>query len=122
MAIPEQYANLVSRLISLTREDKVDWERAAKMGTFGFTATIGDSKVILYYDAESFVEPVVLAIENNRGERVDSFEVAEGATDYSKMKGLWDAARRGALRVDETIAGLERGLEQLGRSEGDPSS
>ena len=109
--IPENYKQLIEKIITATRQKKVVWEKTSR--TDEFKSMIGASMVTTdNWDDPDGIEYVDFAIWNSDGVQVDSVQGEEGTADYREIMELYSAAKASYLKVDETIADILEHLDK----------
>ena len=112
MPIPKSYATLVNLLYQRTDAGKVNWHKTATASTVAvyfedFALMISERRSS--YDNEVFVR---VALVDTDGDEIDVFIFPEDDEDYAIMSGLYTAARRKALRIDDALNTMLHELEQ----------
>lgn len=120
--IKEKYETLIKKLIEVTGEGKVVWEKTSSRNEY--QAKIGDNAVnIGLFDPEDITNSFIftpndcipklyyyLTVVNSDGVPVDSETREETDAGFDKLKTLFDEARRKYLKVDETLDDILRNL------------
>jgi hypothetical protein len=110
MPIPETYRPIINKLIARTTAGTALW-------------TDQRGQYALHFDQYSFSifeynedrdEGVVCILRDKAGKIIDNFSVERGEGDYKTLKGLFDMARRRALKVDDAIDSLKNALDTDG--------
>lgn len=103
--IPENYKELIDKLVQATRQKKIAWEKTSRAGEF--KSMIGSSMVTTdNWDAPNGITYVDFAIWNSNGVQVDSVQGEEGSGEYEEIMELYSAAKASYLKADETIADI----------------
>ncbi len=120
--IKEKYETLIKRLIEVTDEGKIVWERTSSKDEY--QAKIGDNAVnIGFFDPEDIANTFIfttgvgkpklyyyLTVVNSDGVPVDSESREESDAGFDKLKTLFNEVRRKYLRVDETLDDILKNL------------
>lgn len=109
----EKYQQIVTMLLALTDEGKVEWE---KTSSNEYKVSIGSSSIsILYHEASPNIFVVnstpdvtylKLLLWNQNGELIDDVKIEKrdyGSTDYDNLMSLYTAARRQYGKVYVTL-------------------
>lgn len=109
----EKYQQIVTMLITLTDEGRVEWE---KTSSNEYKVSIGNSSIsILYHEANPNcmyvnstpdVTFLRLILWNQNGELIDEERIEKrdyGSTDYDNLMSLYTAARRQYGKVYVTL-------------------
>lgn len=120
--IKEKYETLIKKLIEVTDEGKVVWEKTSSKDEY--QAKIGDNAVnIGFFDPEDITNSFIfspngstprlyyyLTVVNSDGVPVDSESREETDAGFDKLKTLFNEARRKYLKVDETLDDILKNL------------
>lgn len=111
--IPEEYKELVDKLVTLTENRKINWETTSDTTKFSF----GGSKVsALIYNGNDFQtgeDFVRLELLDILGDQIDGFYVDEHDEDFPKMLALYNSSKRNALKIEESISSLLNDLNKI---------
>ena len=121
----EKYQQIVKKLLSLTSEGKVEWE---KTSANEYKAAIGNNYIsIHYHEPNSYVfiknstpdvASVMLMLWNQNGELLDT-EIVEkseyGSSDFDKLMSLYVAARRSYRNVYDTLDDIISDLDKVAK-------
>jgi hypothetical protein len=102
--------DLTPILLTKTREGKLQWEDG---GSGSFLASVDDVTLKVEYDNVSREVDHRLRLLNDDGEVIEEFVPRRGTDKAGPLAELYDLARRRALKVDESLAKLERSLKTL---------
>lgn len=118
----EKYQQIVTMLLALTDEGKVEWE---KTSANEYKVGIGKHYIsVLYHEAtphyfdmdeEPDVSFLKLSLWNEDGELLDDVKIENrkyGSTDYDNLMGLYTAARRAYGKVYDTLDSIITDLEK----------
>lgn len=95
-----------------TNGNKLSWKVAP--GDSTFATVIDDVTVqIEYRTFEDAMPDYRLTIRNKAGNEIESYFQERDDADFDILQDLHGAARRNALKIDETLAKLERALKNL---------
>ena len=123
----EKYQQIVKMLLSLTSEDKLEWEKTSGNE---YKVNIGKNDIsILYHEANpySFVANATpdvpflkLLLWDQNGELVDEEKVEKrdySSIDYDNLMNLFVAARRSYGKVYETLDDILVDLKKTGKED-----
>ena len=109
----EKYQQIVSMLLTLTSEERVEWEKTSGNE---YKVNVGNNCItIMYHEANPYnavvnVAPdttfLKLLLWNQDGELIDDVKIEKrdfGSADYDKLMALYVAARRSYGKVYETL-------------------
>ena len=102
-------SQIVSRLDALTGQNRVPWRPTSDKSAF--VAVYGDLSVRIASRGDEPRNTIVLGVYDGQGNLIDSatFDGSNpyaGFTDSSKLKSLYQAAKRTALGVDQRLTNL----------------
>lgn len=123
----EKYQQIVKLLLSLTSEDKLEWEKTSGNE---YKVCIGKNDIsILYHEANPYnfvanaapdVSFLKLLLWDQNGELLDEEMVEKrdySSIDYDNLMNLFVAARRNYGKVYETLDDILLDLEKTGKVE-----
>jgi hypothetical protein len=123
----EKYQQIVKMLLSLTSEDKLEWEKTSGNE---YKVSIGKNDIsILYHEASPYsfvanaapdVSFLKLLLWDQNGELLDEEKVEKrdyGSIDYDNLMNLYVAARRSYGKVYETLDDILLDLEKAGKED-----
>ena len=110
MAFQEQVEKLVQKLTGLTQEGKVLWEQTVDERTFlaSVASVVISVRELPPYDAPDYQ----FTIRNAEGRVLDE-AIARGGDEWTRLRGLYEMARRQALHVDEALSDILASLERI---------
>jgi hypothetical protein len=110
MALQEQTAKLVSRLLQLSDQGKVSWQETADESTF--LTSVGKFVVTIGKPSQNTCS---LTITDQTGKILEESneENQYPYQEYRQLANLHELARRRALNVDEALTEMLSSLEQI---------
>lgn len=108
----EKYQQIVSMLLTLTNEGKVEWEKTSgdeykvKVGNCYISILLHEASPSFMVNATPDVTYLKLKLWNQNGELLDDEKVEKreyGSTDYDSLMSLYHAARRAYGKVYVTL-------------------
>ena len=119
----EKYQQIVSMLLTLTSEERVEWERTSGNE---YRVNVGKNCItIMYHEANPYnavvnVTPdttfLKLLLWNQDGELIDDVKIEKrdfGSADYDNLMALYVAARRSYGKVYETLDNIISDLTKV---------
>ena len=119
----EKYQQIVSMLLTLTSEERVEWEKTSGNE---YKVNIGNNYItILYHEANPFVvianaapdkDFLKLLLWNQNGELIDEVKIEKrdfASTDYDNLMALYVAARRSYGKVYDTLDSIISDLNKV---------
>jgi len=119
----EKYQQIVSMLLTLTSEERVEWEKTSGNE---YKVNIGKNCItIMYHEANPYSAVVnatpdttflKLLLWNQDGELIDDVKIEKrdfGSTDYDNLMALYVAARRSYGKVYETLDNIISDLTKV---------
>lgn len=123
----EKYQQIVSMLLTLTSEERVEWEKTSGNE---YKVNIGNNYItILYHEANPFVvianaapdkDFLKLLLWNQNGELIDEVKIEKrdfGSTDYDNLMALYVAARRSYGKVYDTLDSIISDLKKVSKED-----
>lgn len=121
----EKYQQIVKKLLSLTSEGKVEWE---KTSADEYKVGIGNNYISIHYhepgsyffikNSTPDVASLMIKIWNQNGELLDT-EIVEkseyGSSDFDKLMSLYVAARRSYRNVYDTLDDIISDLDKVAK-------
>ena len=109
---------LIKRLLELTRNGTIHWERINRRSVEPFIIDLTESSIRLRSLGDNQRAPYFLDILNSDGIRIETIR-ARDAEETEMFEELYQLARREVLNVDEVINSVIRDLneEQKGKNE-----
>lgn len=109
MPIPKDYREIVSKLMRMTNEDRVNW----KAGNFGVEVTVDRSRFTLWAGTDEHTEEpfVSFALMESNGQTLDSWFVDANDDDFELMSNLQGAAKRHAMGIPQRLSELRNILD-----------
>ncbi|MGD9614422.1 MAG: hypothetical protein AB7H90_08490 [Alphaproteobacteria bacterium] len=97
---------LVQAIFEKTRAGKLLW---SELASNAFLTNIGDNSAVISREGNNFD----LVFRNSEGHVLE--EIYAGRSEYNEanLDELYEAARRQALRVNETLIEMKRNLDKL---------
>ena len=112
MPIPNEFANIVDRIIELSRRRMVKWKEGADEHIF--LTSLKDFSVKVEQVEVELDEPMYeFGIVNKEGRDLDAFRLTRYDPHYPKIFELWRMARRQALRLDDALRDVAKALADL---------
>jgi hypothetical protein len=106
-----ELAPYAAQLLDKTNERKIEWTEEAKNT---FVTEVGGITVQVRYRTFVTGSPDYrIAITNNAGQEIGAYFQERGNEDYTLLRTLYTAAKRSALKADETLAKLSKALKDL---------
>lgn len=114
MKIPDIYSNFVYTLLEKTERGNLMWINNDSYMTETFTTHIDDSNSVNIWAgyADSGERFISFALIDRYGEVSDSWYVDRYDEDFTLMQELYNAARRSANGINETIQNLQAILDK----------
>ena len=119
----EKYHQIVSMLLTLTSEERVEWEKTSGNE---YKVNVGKNCItIMYHEANPYsavvnVTPdttfLKLLLWNQDGELIDDVKIEKrdfGSADYDNLMALYVAARRSYGKVYETLDNIISDLTKV---------
>ncbi len=119
----EKYQQIVSMLLTLTSEERVEWEKTSGNE---YKVNVGKNCItIMYHEANPYsavvnVTPdttfLKLLLWNQDGELIDDVKIEKrdfGSADYDNLMALYVAARRSYGKVYETLDNIISDLTKV---------
>lgn len=119
----EKYQQIVSMLLTLTSEERVEWEKTSGNE---YKINVGKNCItIMYHEANPYnavvnVTPdttfIKLLLWNQDGELIDDVKIEKrdfGSADYDNLMALYVAARRSYGKVYETLDNIISDLTKV---------
>lgn len=119
----EKYQQIVSMLLTLTSEERVEWEKTSGNE---YKVNVGKNCItIMYHEANPYsavvnVTPdttfLKLLLWNQDGELIDDVKIEKrdfGSADYDNLMALYVAARRSYGKVYETLDNIISDLSKV---------
>lgn len=119
----EKYQQIVSMLLTLTSEERVEWEKTSGNE---YKINVGKNCItIMYHEANPYnavvnVTPdttfLKLLLWNQDGELIDDVKIEKrdfGSADYDNLMALYVAARRSYGKVYETLDNIISDLTKV---------
>ena len=119
----EKYQRIVSMLLTLTSEERVEWEKTSGNE---YKVNVGKNCItIMYHEANPYnavvnVTPdttfLKLLLWNQDGELIDDVKIEKrdfGSADYDNLMALYEAARRSYGKVYETLDNIISDLTKV---------
>jgi len=124
MPIPPEYRTLVARITDRTKQGTLEW-KVTKEGASHYFVSFQNSSVAIGEEPQiSFdvfgperQKPFRFTLYSQKGEQIDSFVLGPNDPDYLAITGLWRAAHRKVMRVDEAIRQLENELQDTSETD-----
>ena len=119
MEFPAQILKLVSKLIELTKEDKLAWEETGNRNIY--LAKIDKANVLVGKSGSDVYGGYTLQIIDESGHVVDGALALYASRDTDRaafsrwdfLQSLYDLARRSALKSDKVVSDLLSTLEAI---------
>lgn len=119
----EKYQQIVSMLLTLTSEERVEWEKTSGNE---YKVNVGKNCItIMYHEANPYSSVVnvtpdttflKLLLWNQDGELIDDVKIEKrdfGSADYDNLMALYVAARRSYGKVYETLDNIISDLTKV---------
>lgn len=119
----EKYQQIVSMLLTLTSEERVEWEKTSGNE---YKVNVGKNCItIMYHEANPYSAVVnvtsdttflKLLLWNQDGELIDDVKIEKrdfGSADYDNLMALYVAARRSYGKVYETLDNIISDLTKV---------
>jgi hypothetical protein len=120
MAIPNDYREIVHKLLSRTDQGEVKWSKTFHASTFEVQISPGTKfQIWSGFDENTDLGFVAFSLNTLDGERLDNWTVDDGENGYDFMIKLYQTAKRSAHNVGETLDGILARLNEaspIGRS------
>jgi len=109
--IPNEYVDIVETLLLATRGRRVRW----RIGSHGISVGIAGSQFAVWAGTdEQTARPFVsFALQDAKGEILDSWNVDMGEREYEPMNELYQTAIRQAKGIPEKLKELQKTLKTL---------
>lgn len=116
MPIPEDYRDLVFKLLKASEEKRVFWAEPTT-GTNAFRVTLTNFTIKLYRGHEDNTEQewVGVEISDGAGNRVDWFSIYKSDPDFNVVSDLYVLALRRARNVDQAVQEIAKELDSQGQ-------
>jgi len=110
--IPPEYIQLIAKLKERTTNRTLGWETTSDSSKFTIDTGKNSMSIQTYSSYPDEIPVISLEILDMYGEIVDGVYISEEDNDYTTMQSLYLAARRNALKIDETISNIMDFLNQ----------
>ena len=123
----EKYQQIVSMLLTLTSEERVEWE---KTSVNEYKVNIGNNYItIMYHEASPYIvvanatpdnDFLKLLLWNQNGELIDEVKIEKrdlGSTDYDNLMALYVAARRSYGKVYDALDNIISDLSKVSKED-----
>lgn len=108
--IPNEYFPLITKLYNLSSIGKLKWEVTSDSNKFSFVLSSNSLIISRYKSWPDDADCIMLEIKDELGNRVDAIVSDDQDTEFPEqfnlMFNLFTAARRCALKIEETITKL----------------
>ena len=123
----EKYQQIVSMLLTLTSEERVEWEKTSGNE---YKVNIGNNYItIMYHEASPYIvvanatpdnDFLKLLLWNQNGELIDEVKIEKrdlGSTDYDNLMALYVAARRSYGKVYDALDNIISDLSKVSKED-----
>ena len=123
----EKYQQIVSMLLTLTSEERVEWEKTSGNE---YKVNIGNNYItIMYHEASPYIvvanatpdtDFLKLLLWNQNGELIDEVKIEKrdfGSTDYDNLMALYVAARRSYGKVYDALDNIISDLNKVSKED-----
>jgi len=123
----EKYQQIVSMLLTLTSEERVEWEKTSGNE---YKVNVGNNYItILYHEASPCIvvanaapdiDFLKLLLWNQNGELIDEVKIEKrdfGSTDYDNLMALYVAARRSYGKVYDALDNIIIELDKTAKKD-----
>jgi hypothetical protein len=112
----EKLVRVLQSIDEATQAGNIPWEATSARDTFQASFRRYSVLISKHWHEELQDHYIVFSITNERGEVVEEIDQGQASqSDYNNMEGLFDAARRTAMGVEEALDELLQDLEPLKR-------
>jgi hypothetical protein len=102
---------LIDMLTIKTNNRVLTWEKTARSTEYQTELKRGRVTSDLWYIPEGEEWRADIAVYNDSGEKVEYIQASQKDTDYQTLYTLWNIINNSYLKVDETINGIMKELE-----------
>ena len=116
MPIPEDYRDLVVKLLKASEGRRVFWAEPTT-ATNSFRVTFKNFTITLHrgLDENTEQEWVGVEVRDGAGKRVDWFSCSKSDRDFNVVSNLYDLALRRARKIDQAVQEIAKELESQGQ-------
>ena len=116
MPIPEDYRDLVVKLLKASEGKRVLWTESTT-ATNSFRVTLKNFTITLHrgLDENTEQEWVGVEVRDGAGNRVDWFSCSKSDRDFNVVSNLYDLALRRARKIDQAVQEIAKELESQGQ-------